>query len=86
MVELVERFQDFTEATEYCRLGVYQIRDLEDGVEVRIRAGRFGYIGIYDDRENPEFKAVKNFCAAKCFIKIKGHIPDEMFFTAPVVD
>lgn len=86
MVELVERFVDFVEAVEHCRLGAYQIRDCGDGVEIRIRAGRFGYIGIYDDRENTELKAVKNFCAAKGFIKIRGHIPDEMFFTAPMVD
>ena len=85
MVEIVESFQDFAEVAEHYRLGAYQIRDLGEGVEIRIRAGRFGYIGIYDP-EDPEFERIKRFCSEKGFIKIRGTVPDDQFFTATVIE
>jgi len=85
MVELVERFQDFIEAAEHIRRGVYQVIEEPKSVEVRIRAGRYGFIGSYE-REKPELQAVLKFCEIKGFIKIRGIIRDEAFFTAPMVD
>ncbi len=85
MVEIVERFQDFIEIADHHRMGVYQV--IEDGksVEIRIRAGRYGYIGSYEP-ENPELKAALKYCEIKGFIKIRGIIRDEAFFTVPTVD
>jgi len=85
MVELVERFQDFVEVADHHRVGVYQV--IEDGksVEIRIRAGRYGYVGSYEP-ENPELQAALKYCEAKGFIKIRGHIPDEAFFKAPMIE
>ena len=45
MVEIVEHFQDFIEIADHHRMGVYQIIDDGKSVEIRIRAGRYGYIG-----------------------------------------
>ena len=85
MVELVERFQDFIEIAEHVRRGVYQLVEEDKNVEVRIRAGRYGYVGSYEP-ENPELKAVLKYCQFKGFVKIRGIIRDEQFFTAPLVE
>ena len=85
MVELVERFQDFIEVADHHRIGVYQVVEESGNIEVRIRAGRYGYIGCYES-ENPELKAVLKYCETKGFIKIRGIIRDEQFFTVPTVD
>jgi len=85
MVELVERFQDFIEIADHHRIGVYQVIEEPKSVEVRIRAGRYGYVGSYE-RENPELKTVLKYCEVKGFIKIRGIIRDEAFFTVPTVD
>lgn len=85
MVEIVERFQDFIEIADHHRIGVYQVIEGPENVEIRIRVGRYGFVGNYD-REDPELNSVLKYCEIKGFIKIRGTIQDEQFFTAPTVD
>ena len=81
MVNLVTEWRDLEEYAKRCRYGCYQVRDAVDGIEVRVLAGKLGYIKTYRDQEDPELKRIVEFCEAEGFIKIRGAIPDEQFFT-----
>ena len=79
MVYVTEDWSAFKSYAENCRVGTYQIKEVVEGVEIRVRAGRLGYIATYSDKENPDFKNVKKFCETSGFIKIELTISDEVF-------
>jgi len=83
MVEIVEQWDDFEAVADRCRYGIYQIEKNVDGVEVRVMAGRFGYIGVFRDEKDPLLERMLHYCKTRRFIKIRGSIRDEYFFTAP---
>jgi len=81
MVDLVEVWEEFEDAADRCHYGAYQVSDVGDNVEVRVMAGRFGFIGTFPSRENEQFKVIMSYCKSAGFIKIRGSIPTEFFFT-----
>lgn len=81
MVNLVSEWRDLEEYAKRCRHGYYQIRDSLDGVEVRVLAGKLGYIKTYRDPKDPELRRITDFCESEGFIKICGIVPDDRFFT-----
>ena len=83
MVELVENWEDLEKYAEFCRVGIYQIRKDVDGTEVRVHVGRFGYKHVFKDPRDQKLRRILEFCNAEGFIKIRGSIPEEQFFTTP---
>jgi len=81
LVNLVVDWSDLEEYADRCRYGCYQVRDTVDGVEIRVLIGRFGYIKTFKDPKDPEFKRIVEFCESKGFIRIRGNVPEEQFFT-----
>jgi len=86
LVEVIERWSDFEAAADHCHVGVYQVRCCVNGTEVRVRAGRYGFIGFFEDSNDHRLKQIRDYCAERGFIKIRGAIRDEAFFTAPTVE
>jgi len=80
----VEKWEDLEDYAERCRYGVYQVNEVLDGTEIRVVAGRFGYIGRFNDDKDQLQKHILRFCQAMNFIKVSNTIPDELFFSTMV--
>lgn len=80
-MNLVGDWDSIVEQTQWCRYGVYQTRDAVDGVEVRVRVGRFGYKRTFQSGEDKELRRILEFCKREGFIKVLGTVPDEFFFS-----
>jgi len=81
MVNLVKEWMGFKRAAGRCQ-GAYQVNDVTEGVEVRVLAGRFGFIGRFGNKNNEQFKAIIQHCDSNDYVEIQGSIPDQFFFEA----
>ena len=81
MVNLVESWEDLEEYAKWCRYGSYQTRETVEGIEIRVVAGRFGYIKSFKDTQDPLLGHIRAFCQAEGFIKVLGNVPDDLFFS-----
>ena len=86
MVHILESWEEFEDYAKNCKIGAYQIRDTPDGVEVRVYAGRFGYIREFQRKSDEKlededvYKRILKFCDTYGFKKVVGEIPSEQFF------
>jgi hypothetical protein len=75
LVNLVEDWKDIEVYTRRLshdvKTGSYMLRKAEDGAEIKVRVGQFGYAGRFKDQEDPELIKILAFCAAEGFFKIK---------------
>jgi len=83
MVEIVEQWPDFEFVADRHRYGAYQVIDAVDGVEVRVLVGRYGYVNTFEREEDPLLERILAYCRARGFIKLRGSVPDHLFFKAP---
>lgn len=81
MVNLVEDWASLEHYSQYCRYGTYQVKDVVDGIEIRVVVGRFGYIKTFKDTKDQLLNRILAFCETGCYIKVQGSISDELFFT-----
>ena len=81
MVNLVEDWSYIVDQTKWCRYGIYQVREVLDGIEVRVKVGNFGFRKTFKNREDEELKRIIDFCKHEGFIKTLGSLPDEYFFS-----
>jgi len=82
MVYLTSDWDAFEGYARNCRVGTYQIRDHVDGKELRVKAGRLGYIDVFELTDEVEHKAydqILEFCRIQGFIQVFGSIDDEVF-------
>jgi len=79
MVYVTEDFNAFQNYAENCRVGTYQIKQVVDGLEIRVRAGRLGYIAVYESDQDSTLKRIRRFCETQGFVKIEQTISDEVF-------
>jgi len=84
LVNLVEDWSYIVDQTKWCRYGIYQVRNVLDGVEIRVKVGSFGYRKTFKNKEDEELKRILDFCKHEGFIKILGSIPDEYFFSPDI--
>jgi len=88
MVHILENWLDFVEYAKNCRYGAYQVKRMSQTVEVRVMAGKFGYVAVYDLDEQgniiPEQKESYNevirYCKDRQYFKVSESIPEEQFF------
>ncbi|RLG96194.1 hypothetical protein DRO29_05090 [Candidatus Bathyarchaeota archaeon] len=83
MVEIVEQWADFEFVADRHRYGAYQVIDMVDGVEVRVLVGRYGYVNTFEREGDPLLERILAYCRARGFIKLRGSVPDHLFFKAP---
>jgi hypothetical protein len=83
MVLLTDDWGSFKDYSQYCRVGSYQSKTTEEGLEIRVQTGKFAIVVKFDDLDKPEQRSlyddVKAFCETRGFIKVVGCIDDEMF-------
>jgi len=70
---------------ENCRVGTFQLRETVDGHEIRVRAGRLGFVkefelkGENEHEDEGRFQEIITFCEIQGFVKVTGSISDELF-------
>ena len=84
MVNLVEEWKDIENHTKYLaryeKVGSYQLRKSEEGVEIRVCIGPYGYVRKFKESEDPELIKMLAFCQAANFIKVQGSLADDVFY------
>ena len=74
----------FESYAENCRVGTYQIKEHVDGVEIRVRAGRLGYVCVFklaDETQRQHHNRIVKFCQTQGFVKVEYTLQDEVFHT-----
>ena len=84
-VNLVEDWKDIEVYTRRLshdvKTGSYMLRKADDGAEIKVRVGQFGYANWFKDPKDPELIKILAFCSAEGFFKIKGTVATDLFFT-----
>jgi len=84
MVSITHDWDGFEGYACNCRVGTFQVKHVVDGSEVRVKAGRLGYIAVYDTAVQEEavfLERILKFCKLNGFIEVEGSISDELFHT-----
>jgi len=81
LVNIVEDWESLEEYARMCRFGAYQFKDSIDGLELRVKVGRLGFVKTFKNAEDPLFNRIISFCNIRGFFKIQGRVDDEVFFT-----
>ena len=85
MVFLTSDWKNCKGYFENCRVGTFQLRETVDGHELRIRAGRLGFIREFKlesegKHEKEEFlQEIMTFCGIQGFVEVTGSMSDELF-------
>jgi len=84
MTHILESWEDFIEYAGFCRYGAYQIiRYGENKAEVRVLAGKFGYVMEYelnDPDSRKTYEQVIRYVQEHGFMKVASTVPEEQFF------
>ena len=84
MVNLVEEWKYIEEHTQYLvrygKVGSYQLRKFDEGVEIKVCIGPYGYVRKFKEAEDPELIKILAFCQAAKFIKVQGSLVDDIFY------
>lgn len=84
MVRVTKDWNAFKTYAQHCKLGAYQIRKTEEGTEIRVHAGRIGYIAVFADLNDPgqrqQYDGVLRFCTVRGYVEIATTMSDEIFF------
>ena len=85
MVSILESWEEFEDYARNLKNGAYQIRKTPDGEEIRVAAGRYGFIKefqVKDGKMEDEqlYKHILSFCKYQGFKKVVREIPSEQFF------
>jgi len=84
LVDLVEEWKDIVKHTEYLaryeKVGSYKLKKSDEGVEIRVCIGPYGYIRQFKEPEDPELIKILAFCQASKFIKVQGSLADDVFY------
>ena len=79
MVNLVSDWDVFEEYAKR-KKGFWQ-ETISDGVtDIRVRAGRCGFIREFENREDKLLTRIMDLCRRQRYIKVVENVPDEDFF------
>ena len=80
MVFIIEKWEDIEECIRYARYVLYQVIDLGDSVELRVKSGRLGWVGLFK-KEDAELKRILEKLQDYGAIRVIRSIPDEVFLS-----
>ena len=85
MVDIVEEWDDierYARDLPQCirKSASYLLKKTKDGVAVKVRVGRYGFMRTFKDPEDPELIKILAFCSVEDFIKVSGAIINDLFF------
>jgi len=78
MVYVIERLEDLLDIVRFCRYVLYREYKLDDEVELRIKAGKIGWVGRFNSKD-PEYKRIMNWLELNA-IRVRETVGDENFF------
>ena len=62
------------------KIGPYQPRKSDEGSEIKVCVGKFGYAKEFKEPEDPELIKILAFCQAEGFIKVQGSVSNDLFY------
>jgi len=80
LVNVIEEWEDF-EKYAHDKVGFYQILGVDKNIEVRILAGKAGFIKEFKDARDTLLTTILEFCEnERSFLRVGQAIRDEIFF------
>ena len=80
MVNIIEEWEDFAKYA-HDKVGFYQILGVDKNIEVRVLAGKAGFIKEFKDARDPLLTTILEFCEnERSYLRVGQAIRDELFF------
>ena len=80
MVNIIEEWEDFAKYA-HDKVGFYQILGADKNIEVRVAAGKAGFIKEFENAVDPLLTKILEFCEKeRSFLRVGEAIRDEVFF------
>ena len=80
MVNIIEEWEDFAKYA-HDKVGFYQILGVDKNIEVRVLAGKAGFIKEFKDAIDPQLTKILEFCEKeRSFLRVGVTVRDELFF------
>jgi hypothetical protein len=79
-VNIIEEWDDFAKYA-YDKVGFYQILAADKNIEVRVTAGKAGFIKEFENAIDPLLTKILEFCEKeRSFLRVGETVRDELFF------
>jgi hypothetical protein len=79
-VNIIDEWEDFAKYV-HDKVGFYQILGVDKNVEVRVLAGKAGFIKEFKDARDPLLALILEFCEKeRSFLRVGETVRDEVFF------
>jgi len=80
LVNIIDEWEDFAKYV-HDKVGFYQILGADKNVEVRVLAGKAGFIKEFKDARDPLLAIILEFCEKeRSFLRVGETVRDEVFF------
>jgi hypothetical protein len=79
-VNIIEEWEDFAKYAHE-KVGFYQILGVDKNIEVRVAAGKAGFVKEFKDARDPLLITILGFCEnERSFVRVSQAVRDEVFF------
>ena len=79
-MNIIDEWEDFAKYV-HDKVGFYQILGVDKNVEVRVLAGKAGFIKEFKDARDPLLAIILEFCEKeRSFLRVGETVRDEVFF------
>jgi hypothetical protein len=79
-VNIIDEWEDFARYA-HDKVGFYQILGADKNIEVRVSAGKAGFIREFQSATDPLLKNILEFCEKeRSFLRVGETVRDEVFF------
>jgi hypothetical protein len=79
-VNIIDEWEDFAKYA-HDKVGFYQIGGADKNIEVRVSAGKAGFIKGFKDTTDPLLTKILEFCEKeRSFLRVGETVRDEVFF------
>jgi len=80
LVNIIDEWEDFAKYA-HDKVGFYQILGADKNIEVRVLAGKAGFIKEFKDARDPLLAIILEFCEKeRSFLRVGETVRDEVFF------
>jgi len=80
LVNIIDEWEDFAKYA-HDKVGFYQILGADKNVEVRVSAGKAGFIKEFENAIDPLLTRILEFCEKeRSFLRVGETVRDEVFF------
>jgi hypothetical protein len=80
LVNIIDEWEDFAKYAHE-KVGFYQILGVDKNIEVRVLAGKAGFIKEFKDARDPQLAIILEFCdKERSFLRVGQAVRDEVFF------